>query len=281
VSWFSFLLQDGARPYQNSLTNAARIKSIDFVSIPNNYTPKSKTDAYYLVGGDRIYADKVSDFVCECDSRSNGAVIKRLEKMYDYVFVDELQDFAGYDLDLVEKFFRSSVSVIAVGDPRQATFSTNKGQKNKQFKRSHIHDWIKKMEARRLCVRVEKTDCHRGNQHICDFADALYPSLPKTRSLNIVQTGHDGIFSIKAYEVRDYYDRHLPMVLRYSKTTSTMDLPAMNIGATKGRTYERVLIFPTKPMRAYLDTKDLSKAGDISKLYVAVTRARFSVAFVV
>jgi DNA helicase-2/ATP-dependent DNA helicase PcrA len=55
----------------------------------------------------------------------------------------------------------------------------------------------------------------------------------------------------------------------------------MNIGLAKGRTYDRVLIFPTKPMKEYLKTQEVAKAGDIAKLYVAVTRARFSVAFVV
>jgi hypothetical protein len=55
----------------------------------------------------------------------------------------------------------------------------------------------------------------------------------------------------------------------------------MNIGNSKGRTFDRVMIFPTLPMKKYLETKNLDVAGDIAKLYVAVTRARYSVAFVV
>jgi hypothetical protein len=45
-------------------------------------------------------------------------------------------------------------------------------------------------------------------------------------------------------------------------------------------TFDRVLIFPTGPMKAYLKTKDLAKAGDLAKFYVGVTRARYSVTFV-
>ena len=56
---------------------------------------------------------------------------------------------------------------------------------------------------------------------------------------------------------------------------------AINIGVSKGRTFNRVLIFPTRPMLDYLKTEDISKAGDKSKLYVAITRAKYSVAFVV
>jgi len=281
LPWFSFLLHEGVRPYQTHMTAGPRIRTIDFASIPNRYAPKAEVESFYLVGGDRIYRDRVSDFICECTRRSNGAVIRRLQRIYDCVFIDEFQDLAGYDLDIVESLLRSPISVMAVGDPRQATFSTNRNPKNKQFKRSNIHSWIQKMEKYGICAVAEVTECHRANQAICDFADALYPLLPKSVSRNERETGHDGVFLISELEVHDYYDRHRPVVLRWDKRAKTMGLPARNMGATKGRTFDRVLIFPTKPMREYLSTKDLSKAGDISKLYVAVTRARFSVTFVI
>ena len=47
--------------------------------------------------------------------------------------------------------------------------------------------------------------------------------------------------------------------------------PAINFGDAKGLTFERVLIYPTKPILAWL--KDC-------KLYVAITRAMHSAAFV-
>jgi DNA helicase II / ATP-dependent DNA helicase PcrA len=60
-----------------------------------------------------------------------------------------------------------------------------------------------------------------------------------------------------------------------------MGLPAMNIGVSKGSTFDRVLIFPTKPMLKYIKSKDLAALPAPERLYVAVTRARYSVAFVV
>jgi len=55
----------------------------------------------------------------------------------------------------------------------------------------------------------------------------------------------------------------------------------MNIGVSKGSTFDRVLIFTTKPMRTYLTTRDTSKLKAPESLYVAVTRARHSATFVV
>ena len=276
-SWFSFLLQDGVRPYQNHVHDKGRVRSIFFPKKPLRYHKKDD----YLTCSNDIYSDKVSEFVYECHKKSNGLITRRLEKIYDWIFIDELQDFAGYDLNFLEILFESAIHTFAVGDPRQATYSTNNAKKNSQHKKSNIYMWLKQKESAGQIAIEEMHTSHRCNQCICDFADKLYPELPTTLSKNNVTTTHDGIFRIAKEDVNDYIKTHKPEILIYNKKTDTTGLRAINIGMSKGRTYNRVLIFPTKPMLEYLKTEDLSKAGDKTKLYVAVTRARYSVAFVV
>jgi len=276
-SWYSFLLQEGVRPYQNHMTDQKRVRSIFFQIKSSQYHKKDN----YLTSSNNIYSNKVAEFVYDCDQKTKGLISKRLEKIYDYIFIDELQDFAGYDLNLLGMFFYSYINVVAVVDPRQATFSTNTAQKNRQYRKSKIYLWLNEKESKNKIIIEEINDCYRCNQQICDFADNLFPDLPKTNSKNTCVTGHDGIFYISNNEIESYVNEHSPKILRYSKVTNTLDFPAINIGLTKGRTYNRVLIFPTRPMIEYLKTKELSRAGDKSKLYVAVTRAKYSVAFVV
>ncbi len=57
----------------------------------------------------------------------------------------------------------------------------------------------------------------------------------------------------------------------------------MNFGVSKGSDFDHVLIFPTKPMREFLQGGGPPKLKNLTKarLYVAVTRARHSVAYVV
>lgn len=288
-SWFSFLLQEGVRPYQNKMTKRGRVESIFFIENTKDagklkkklrYIPESK-DSHYLTEKNYIYDDKVSKFIYNCDKCSKGLISKRLEKIYGSIFIDELQDFAGYDLELLGMFFDSHINIVAVLDPRQATFSTNTAQKNRQYRKSKIYSWLNVEESKNKIIIEEINDCYRCNQQICDFADKLFPDLPKTVSKNTRLTGHDGIFYISSKEVNAYISSYNPRILRYSKKTKTLGFPAINIGLSKGRTYDRVLIFPTKSMLEYLKTKELSKAGDKTKLYVAVTRAKYSVAFVV
>ena len=110
------------------MTARNRINTINFVATPPRFAKKTE-DAYYLTTANNIYRDRVAAFICECDDRAKGLVLNRLERIYGCIFIDEMQDLAGFDLNLLEKLFRSSVPICAVGDPRQATYTTNNATK--------------------------------------------------------------------------------------------------------------------------------------------------------
>jgi DNA helicase-2/ATP-dependent DNA helicase PcrA len=55
----------------------------------------------------------------------------------------------------------------------------------------------------------------------------------------------------------------------------------MNFGESKGLTFERVLIYPHGPARSWLALDVISHVEkSATKMYVAITRAKYSVAFV-
>lgn len=65
-----------------------------------------------------------------------------------------------------------------------------------------------------------------------------------------------------------------------ARTKVNYNYPYMNIGESKGLTFGRVLIYPTKPMLDWIIDKKALKPQSQSKLYVAITRAQDSVAIV-
>lgn len=134
VTWYVFLLQDCVRPYQSSITSGPRISSIVFDDLPDavRFIKKGTVDRYYLTRSRDLYRDRAAEFAFEVDKRSQGLVIKRLERIYDHIFLDEVQDLAAYDLEILDKLFQSNIPTFSVGDPRQAIFSTNRGSKNKK-----------------------------------------------------------------------------------------------------------------------------------------------------
>jgi DNA helicase-2/ATP-dependent DNA helicase PcrA len=283
ITWYSFLLSDCARPYQNFVYDQRRIENICFIQgISAKKIPKTNIEKFYFHKGCEIYTDKISQFACLCNDVSKGLMAKRLEKVYDRILIDEAQDLAGYDFDVLEILFDANIDVIVVGDCRQATYFTNCSPRYKKFKGKNITNLFKSWEQEQLCSIIEKCECYRCNQPICDFADKLYPDLPKTISKNNEVTGHDGIFSVTTDDVYDYYKNYEPIVLRDMIKRDTLRLPAKNFGISKGQTFDRILIFPNGPIKEYLAKGNPNKLASKTKanLYVGITRARYSVAFV-
>ena len=188
---------------------------------------------------------------------------------------------AGYDLDLLELIIKSGIPITLVGDHRQATFSTNNALKNKAFSGPAIVEKFEQWKKNGLVSMEYETHTYRCNQEIADLADSFFPEEPKTISLNSKVTGHDGVFLVAAADVNQYVKRFEPQVLRYSARTRCEPHEPMNFGESKGLTFDRVLIYPHGPARKWLASGDIAHVGkSATKMYVASSRARYSVAFV-
>jgi DNA helicase-2/ATP-dependent DNA helicase PcrA len=279
LPWMTLLLREGANPYQSAVFGEpGTIQGINFDHGTPRFAERG-TRRYYLDGGGRVYGDLLSDLACRADESSGGEVIRRLEAIYDHIYVDEVQDLVGWDLEFIELLFRSRIGVTVVGDPRQHILFTNRRSKNRKYRGSEIAEWI--AERTTLCEMETRSDSYRCNQPLCDFASGLFPEMEAMQSVENVLSGHDGIFEITEDEVAAYVERYRPAILRHDKRSKTLGHAAVNIGLAKGSTYDRVLIFPTRPMRDYLKHRDPAKLKAPERLYVAVTRARYSAAFVV
>jgi DNA helicase-2/ATP-dependent DNA helicase PcrA len=280
-SWFSFLIREMARPYQNALYS----RRIDGLHWSNGQSTRgiAKTNIvqFYFSKSALVYSDKVAQFICAVNQATGGAVVARLEQRFDRIYIDEIQDMAGYDFDLIELLLKSEIKMTLVGDHRQATFRTNNAAKNKATSGINIIDRLKAWETMGLCTLTYDVETHRCNQQIADLADSLYPDQPKTRSKNQTKTGHDGVFVIATAHVPAYMERFRPQVLRLDRRTACQEFEAKNFGDSKGLTFERVLIFPHKKGMDWLSTGNIAHIeGSLSKLYVGITRARYSVTFV-
>lgn len=280
-TWFTFLLRELARPYQHALHDE-RIEGLHWVEGRSAlYVPESRTADHYFHDGRLIYPDKIAKFVCACDHRSGGAVMRRLAQRFDHILIDEVQDLAGYDLDILEAMLKAGIRLTLVGDHRQATYATNKAPKNSKFQGYGILDKFKAWDKKGLVKLTYDTHTHRCPQVIASLGDSFYPDCPPTVSKNQQVTGHDGVFVVRTADIGTYAATYRPQALRYDRKTKCGDLPAMNFGEVKGMTFDRVLIFPHGGAKTWLGSKELKPIEkSLAKMYVAATRARHSLAFV-
>lgn len=150
--WFSFLLQHGVRPYQSSLNgeiHQARVgfflsesksgqkynqvgKPLVFKGRPI-YWGEKDFKKYYFTKGLQIFSDKISKFIVASDKKEKGEIFNRISRIYTHIFIDEIQDLAGHDLEIIKLLFKSTISVLLVGDPRQVTYLTNNSTKYKKY----------------------------------------------------------------------------------------------------------------------------------------------------
>lgn len=279
MGWFSFLINQCVRPYQNAFTKeVGYLRALNFNGKRPDFSKKSQL-RYFFDSRHDIYRDGVADLAVIVNKETDGKVVERLRACFDHIYVDEVQDLVAFDLDFLDLLLRSRLSVTMVGDPRQHLYSTSGGSKNKKYRGRGLIDWFS--ERSKICEIETRTETYRSNQQICDFADALFPNLPVTTSKNTEVTGHDGVFVINRADVSEYMATYNPQVLRQDKGTNTEGLGGLNIGNAKGGTYDRVLVFPASTAIKYYDGKlTLENFKGTDRLYVAVTRARFSATLV-
>jgi len=312
-TWFSFLLQHGVRPYQSVLCEELHDESIGFLltseksgkifdeegdpilnaaGYPLVFTEEKNFKRHYFTTDFRIYSDKISKFVCATNKATDGEVISRITRIFSHIYIDEVQDLAGFDLELVKLLLKAQASVLLAGDPRQVTYLTHHSTKYGKYSDGKIKEFIQNELGKRIQCNIDEETLkasHRNNQLICDYSAKLYPKLPTPKACECEKcrkntSTHEGVFLIKPSDAGEYLTKFStpPMQLRWdARSKCTPAYPARNFGDSKGTTFERVLIFPTEDMREWIrnndtDLKNMTRA----KLYVALTRPRHSATIV-
>lgn len=297
MSWFSFLLQHLIKPYQNYVTDDGfEIKGLVFPNsdaiVKNNqqkYRRIRKTNwrQYYFTKNQRILSEKISELAFECNDKSNGLPIERLTNIFENIYIDEVQDMAGYDLELIRLFFLSKSNVVLAGDPRQTIYLTNHNAKNSQYREGRILDYLKDCKQLKDKYSIDTNTLNRSwrcCEEICNYASMISSDFPNMNSNANYQKGNYGVFLVRNDDVLSFYEQNKNvMQLRWSKTNKKVvsNKECKNFGDSKGQTFDSVLIYPTKDMVEWIENHKIQlKSETKNKFYVAVTRARYLVGIV-
>lgn len=281
-TWYRFLLQHGIRPYSNCLFKNRIAGLFERERGFRNYSSKANYEKYFLNKDCCVDREKLSELTVLIDQELKGAVSNRISKIYKHIFIDEVQDLAGYDFELVLALLQTQSNICMTGDLRQRTYQTNHQNKNKgrnilSFLRSH---------QSHIEIDIDETSLqksHRCHRDICEIANNIYRDLPPAIGIEHQPTGHDGVYFVRKKDVSGYLDKYHPIQLRWDKRTSVSSLlPVYNYGESKGLTFDRTIIYPTKPLRDWLKasmSNELKKES-APRVYVAVTRAKYSVGII-
>ena len=301
-TWYSFLLSELIKPYQCYLKIKQKkyASEYDFV-VPENHIKsiafyqdeetlryyKSGHIQYYLNSARDLRRDNVSHLAVRCINDSENRVIERMEKIYSHVFFDELQDYAGWDLEIFIRLFTSKISIKCVGDYKQATFRTNNSPKYKQYRDEKIRDFFVFHKNKGACELSYDNITKRFNKEICDFVNTIFTDKESVicPAPNTVQNQVEniGVYLIDNQNINQYCQFYNPTILRYdrnSKIDFNHNHQVFNYGNSKGATFERVIIVPVGTVLPFIEEQtDITSPKTRSKFFVACTRAKYSIVF--
>lgn len=297
MTWFSFLIRHGIRPFQGVFFEFD-VRGLNLVNEPSgikyrtpNFSVPWKEDCFkehYFDKMQRVFSDKVSKLVIRCDKKSKGSVFDRISCIFGHIFVDEVQDLAGYDLEIISCLFKSRSQIILVGDPRQVTYVTHLEEKYKKYREGKFLQFFE-IERPKIAIEIDKKSLnlsHRNSAAICDVSSKLYPDLQPSAACDCIQCRKPSPLGQGMFIVRP--DRHLKYLNEFKPTQLRLDInvatvhggfPVLNFGQSKGLGFDHVIIHPVKGMKDWLRNNSSPLAPKTrAQFYVAMTRARHSVA---
>ena len=134
----------------------------------------------------------------------------------------------------------------------------------------------------------EMSESRRCVQPICELADTIHvgegcysPMESIVDDVPIDHPEHIGVYVVSPKFVLAYIEQYRPIILRHNKTVESA--LCRERCEFKGLGFDRVLILPTEPQKRFIAGDNLAlEGGKTDKarnlFYVAITRARYSVA---
>jgi DNA helicase-2/ATP-dependent DNA helicase PcrA len=227
--------------------------------------------SYYVDGMQRIYYGRLALFLEKRNAIPD--IVARLEKYFDSLLVDEVQDFAGHDFNLLSAVAAAStIDVLLVGDFYQHTFDTSRdGLTNKS-----LHDDYVKYRDRFRKIGIEINERSLLKSHRC--APAICNFVKEQLGIEMQAQGNQkALVEMVSEQARadELFSDDATVKLFYSESAK-YKCYSLNWGVSKGLDHfnDICVVLPANVAKAYKEG-NLKKlpASTRNKLYVACTRA--------
>lgn len=298
VSTFhSFVYRTFIRPYEKIV--ASHFKQDEFISdgvevvyypepqtikkngvtVPNpKYVKYEKIGHFYTKNQARIYVERMSELPLRIHNKTESIIrsgIEYLNKFFDGIYIDEVQDFRENDWKLLEHIIKGTNNVTLVGDFYQHSVSgaNNSGV---PFKTNNTYDLYKSF-LQKLKLTVDETtlaESMRCPKKICEFV-AKKIGIPFTNNPKNQNQGIVTVICNQSEATRILQDNSVTKLL-WDDSEKAVFSNTINWGKSKGDTYPSACVILTKILsRNFLnDNFNLPDGGAKNKLYVALTRTK-------
>lgn len=286
TGWYSFLVNHIVRPYLPAKFDGINARGLNFVD-HDGQIPRNRSGwKYYFDDDHEPYSNRLNVLAKQILELTTDAPMRRLEDIYDHLYIDEVQDLGGNDLVILDAVMRSSVDVFVTGDVRQSVLTTSRSDRlNSVYRGVNLVNWFRERASVGTCELTLAETSQRFNPAIARLSDLVHDpalALPATSGAFSGKSDHDGVFLVDDTQLDDYVQKWRPTVLRTRVSNRLLpEAETFNFGAPKGITRDRIAILTTSPIRKWLLSRALLAPKSAAGFYVAATRGKYSVALVV
>ncbi len=312
LGWFTFLLAYWIRPFKGTVIEQLYNRHVGMLyiegisgtkTLPNGQvitTYHNDAEKFLDSSLKHLYSDKIAEFAHKCWEQNKIDLLERISNIADTIFIDEAQDLAAWDFELMKILIRSDkVNCILCGDPRQSTYKTSASAKYSKYSGNiALFTENEINQKRRTFVTIDTTTLsksHRCDTSICAFASSILPHFPITEMClceecskrRVSYTLPKGVFLVKEQDVQKFVDTYNPLSLRWDKKVKVKNQTesVLNWGECKGLQAEATLIYMTKTLIDWYQPSKKPKKKmsheTLHKFYVAITRAKYAVGLIV
>ncbi|WP_444938557.1 hypothetical protein [Microbulbifer sp. JMSA002] len=274
-TYFNFIYSFCLKPL---LGNRVKSKGINWDTPPAFTLRLKRSDPrFYKDSHGRVYHNRIAKLLEQC--KIMGEVSERIEKYFNLVCIDEVQDFGGHDFNFICNLSPKIETLLLVGDFYQHTFDTSRdGNINSNIHKS-LDNYTRKLVASGYVIDTKMlSHSYRCSPTTCNFVSE--------KTGITIQSHRDDITSIQLVQSSKlaeeiYHDDNI--VKLFFKDSKRYPGVTENWGATKGLDcYSDVCIVlnPTTLQHYKKDKLDELASQTKNKFYVACTRAKKNIYFV-
>ena len=266
-TYFTFLYRFCFLP----LKKGFKVKGLDFNSNQNKYIKAKDINYYYNRVSKKMYHNRLAKI---CSDYFIDDIIKRIEKYFNYIYIDEIQDFASHDFNLLLNLIKTNCNILLVGDFYQHTFDTSRDGNVNSNLYNDYDNYINKIKNSDSNIKVDTVNflkSKRCSKQVCEFITEYLKI--KIESYN----NHDSIIrEIDDENTIEKIANDDNIVKLFYQNSKKYDMKNKdNWGNSKGNTYINTCVVLNKNSYEKYKKHKLNElpSSTKNKLYVALSRA--------
>ncbi len=267
MTYFTFLHSFCLRPLAGL---KRRSRGINFKDSPPQGRFTDRESGYYVDGSHRIYVSRVAKAVMK---HYPEGVLKRVERFFDVVCVDEVQDFASHDFNMLLHLARAKVELLLTGDYRQHTYDTSRDGSTRKGLHKDYSKYVSEFRKAGFVVDTESlARSRRCSPAVCEFISEKLGIPIQTHSNRLAR-----IVTVESQEEADRLRARSDVVKLFYSMHRQYGCASQNWGASKGEDHhdEICVVLNASTLTKFRKNALAELAPQtLNRLYVALSRSR-------